>query len=375
MSIYEISKGKWKVDCQVTHPDGTESRKTYTLREGTKKDARAYEVRLTQDMEREWADPELKQMKEQSIKAKGTTFADAWALWLADCKARQNAPSTIAGKETAYRVHISEVVGSYTLDKLTEQKLSEIATELAKRKPKGKRSKGNPLTAKTVNEWMRFIGACLKFAHKRKLIRYSPEMPEPIKYQPSEQAYLTESESNLLVAAVKKEPLTHLIILLCLDCGLRIGEALGVKWDAIDFEQGLLTVRGKMYEGNYQPYTKGKRVKVVALSDRLTTALTNYGKDESCEFVCFDHASKQQKKWAGTKAITRACLAAGITRISWHGLRHSFCTHLVNAGVPSAIAAKAAGHASEQTFRGYTHISGASTRAALAALQAHREGQ
>ena len=58
-----------------------------------------------------------------------------------------------------------------------------------------------------------------------------------------------------------------------------------------------------------------------------------------------------------TKAFTRAVEAAGITPVTFHGLRHTHLTHLLRSGVPVHVVSERAGHASPMvTLNTYAHL-------------------
>lgn len=63
-------------------------------------------------------------------------------------------------------------------------------------------------------------------------------------------------------------------------------------------------------------------------------------------------------KWYTVKllrSLKRACKAAGIPYITFHGLRHTFITWLAKSGVPKEIRMRLAGHTTSDAHDGYTH--------------------
>jgi site-specific recombinase XerD len=68
--------------------------------------------------------------------------------------------------------------------------------------------------------------------------------------------------------------------------------------------------------------------------------------------------------------LKRACRRAGITkRVSMHTLRHSFATHLLEAGTNLRVIQQMLGHEKIQTTCLYTHISLEELRAAPSTME------
>jgi integrase len=58
-----------------------------------------------------------------------------------------------------------------------------------------------------------------------------------------------------------------------------------------------------------------------------------------------------------TKAFSREVVAAGIARVTFHGLRHTHLTHLLLDGVPVHVVSARAGHANPTvTLNVYSHM-------------------
>lgn len=101
-------------------------------------------------------------------------------------------------------------------------------------------SKYSKSTQKKVLQTTRAI---FRVATENGMIAKSP-ISEQIKAggaAPAEKTPLTEDQCRALLNAVK-ETRAYLLVLVLLHSGLRIGEALGLRWSDIDFEEGTLTV-------------------------------------------------------------------------------------------------------------------------------------
>ena len=69
------------------------------------------------------------------------------------------------------------------------------------------------------------------------------------------------------------------------------------------------------------------------------------------------------------RAIPRFCAEAGIRRVGWHTLRHSFASHLVTAGVSIKAVQELLGHSDIRTTMRYAHLAPSALREALRVLE------
>ncbi|MDG6224108.1 MAG: tyrosine-type recombinase/integrase [Candidatus Thermoplasmatota archaeon] len=140
----------------------------------------------------------------------------------------------------------------------------------------------------------------------------------------------------------------HKVLLMLLYYGgLRLSEARSLRWEGLDFERGIIHIK----------HGKGDRDRVVFLHSRLAEALSVLGvKSEGC--VLISSVSKGAYTPRGIQ-LTVADIAkrAGIKkRVSPHTLRHSFATHLLEAGADVRHIQKLLGHRNLSTTQVYTHI-------------------
>jgi integrase/recombinase XerD len=138
-----------------------------------------------------------------------------------------------------------------------------------------RKEKGN--IAASINRKRSGLIALYRWFQRKELIVKSPmEYVSLMKEPKTLPKYLTPQEQEALILAAKNgneakrigyysKERTYLLILLLLDCGLRIGEACSLKWESVNFDDGTLKVNGK-----------GDKERIAILSDRLTIALRKY---------------------------------------------------------------------------------------------------
>jgi integrase len=173
----------------------------------------------------------------------------------------------------------------------------------------------------------------------------------------SDRVLSNQEEIKLLVACDESElryraPHLKFVILVALYTGLRRGEILRLRWSDIDFEKNRLRVR--------KSKTKAGR-RSVNLNSVLRGKLLFLNEQEHGEWVFpsperFQTPGQPERHIADVKnAFRRAVRLAGIEWITFHQLRHTFCSRLADAGVPMPVIQDLAGHSSIIMTRRYTH--------------------
>lgn len=138
--------------------------------------------------------------------------------------------------------------------------------------------------------------------------------------------------------------------------GCRISEMTAVKWGEIDFGRGTLIVTGK-----------GSKDRLVILGRPALAALTELRKkteeiDPSLAEANADVFRSKRLIRASPRFVERRMkrylAEAGLpTDVTPHKLRHSFATHLLDAGADLRSVQEMLGHASLSTTQIYTHVS------------------
>jgi integrase/recombinase XerC len=137
--------------------------------------------------------------------------------------------------------------------------------------------------------------------------------------------------------------------------GLRISEALGLNFEDIDLSSGIFKVRGK-----------GKKERIEALGTPAVRALKKYYKLRALRSSVFHPRSPVFINRFGNRLSSRSfqrlfknyLITAELPHdMTPHKLRHSFATHLLDAGADLRSVQELLGHASLSTTQIYTHIS------------------
>lgn len=155
-------------------------------------------------------------------------------------------------------------------------------------------------------------------------------------------------------------------------CGLRIGEARGLQWEDIDWDNKTIWVHKQVqsldnYSSNY--YVSNLKTKssnrILTLCDVLYDDLKNYydlvskytnfkndffifGNDRGITPLTYKQAQRRKGEIANK---------AGVKEIRLHDFRHSCASFLVNNGAPVTMVSQYLGHSnSSETLNTYSHL-------------------
>ena len=136
--------------------------------------------------------------------------------------------------------------------------------------------------------------------------------------------------------------------------GARVGEAAGMRLQDLDLLGSVILVRGK-----------GKKERMCPLGGPATRALRTALAEAEALFPVMRNPPLFRNKQGGAltarsmeRLMKQALLDAGISAsYSPHALRHSFATHMLDAGADMRCVQELLGHASLSTTQIYTHVS------------------
>jgi len=147
--------------------------------------------------------------------------------------------------------------------------------------------------------------------------------------------------------------------------GLRVSEAAGLDLEDVDFSARLLRVLGKGNKERIAPFGE-------AAGDALSAYLpARRARRRGADDAAADDGEPLFVNARGGRLTTRSMArllkrrlrAAGLpVEISPHALRHSFATHLLEAGADLRAIQELLGHASLSTTQKYTHLDAARLR-------------
>ena len=193
----------------------------------------------------------------------------------------------------------------------------------------------------------------------------------PPKAESSERDVFTHEEVQKILDATPSLEWQTLIILGYF-LGARLSDCIGMKWENVLPEQGVII---------YHQKKTGKKV-IVPMHFHVIEHLNYLSTFGTTGYICPKLAAKSSGGKHGlSEGFKRIVIKAGVdpmvvqgkgtrhfTKRTFHSLRHSFNSALANAGVAEEVRMKLTGHSSKAMNERYTHLQVAALKKAVTAL-------
>ena len=275
-------------------------------------------------------------------------WMDEWFEAYAKVKVRPSSHQTYKGY---IENHIKPNIGDIPIEKLTSLQLQKFYRLLltegrvprieSEKQPRG-------LSAKTVRNINQVISSAMDMAVRHKLILSNPtegcELPKvehrEMKTLPAEQlgAFLREA----------KESGVYELYYLDLATGLRRGELLGLKWEDIDLQNGIIHVRRQVarVDGEVKelPLKTKNSYRNISISQDAVAMLTEMEAHRSSDYVFPSSTGGPISPDSVNNMLHRVLKRAGLPSIRFHDLRHTFATLALQNGVDIKTVSGMLGH-------------------------------
>lgn len=277
---------------------------------------------------------------QEEVRPPGSTLSDFAPTFLASSEVA-NKHSSVSSKEQILRDHLLPALGHLPLRGVTYSIIEDHKIHLL----------STGLSRKTVNNILTVLRSMLSLAAKRGMIPSIPQF-EWLKVDRQKFDFLTFEEAERLLGGAEEEwcPL----LLVALRTGMRHGELLGLRWEDVDLRAGRLMVRQAIVR-NRVTTPKNHREREIPLGDGVLATLKSIRHLRGPLVFCSPSGAALTRascKWP----LWRACAKAGLRRIGWHVLRHTFASHLAMRGVPLKVIQELMGHSTIQMTMRYAHL-------------------
>lgn len=172
---------------------------------------------------------------------------------------------------------------------------------------------------------------------------------------------LNEEEYQQVLALFKDKPKHSLLVQLILKTGLRIGEAVGITWDCIDFKDRKITINkqwkilknGKAGSGFGKLKTTNS-YRTIPVSDDIIVLLKDYKKNNPV--INIDNRIFHYTTTDGARKTINRILKANNFDFTIHDFRHTYVTRLISKGMDFKSIATLIGDTVEMVMEIYSHF-------------------
>lgn len=272
----------------------------------------------------------------------------------------------VAGEIALANHHIRPLIGSRKVDSLIKGDIQRLRTQIAtgesRTRSKGRKrglikvSGGDGTATRTI----RLLSSILSYAVDMGLIASNPALGVKLAPGGQRHRYLSPEELRRL-GAVLDQPMRSpaaataaTIIRLLILTGARRGEIEGLKWSEVDFQFGMLRKETSKTGAKVIPLA---RAALQILEDQRQWASGN-------QLWVFPgqrgegHFDSLNKEWS------RIRIAAGISDVRLHDLRHTYASFGAAGGVGLPLIGGILGHRQASTTQRYAHLADTPLRAA-----------
>lgn len=260
-----------------------------------------------------------------------------------------NIKSTIPDYKDDFKVFLKYFPNIKTVDDLNDELIDNFIYEQSL----------NDLKSSTISRRISTIKNFFLFLENEKIATNLVKeviLPKKEKHIPT---FLSIDEiKNLLSVFDETKPTEYrdkTMVLVMYSAGLRVSELINLEKRSINFEEKLITLKGK---GNKERFVPLNYIALEYLNNYLSQNKNNKVFSKSKHLFINKKDGKPLTRQYFFVELNKYAKRAGIDKkISPHTLRHSFATHLLENGADLRVVQELLGHAKIETTQIYTHLS------------------
>jgi integrase len=268
--------------------------------------------------------------------------------------------STYRGDEQRVRFYLKPAFGYLILSRINTGQVERFLSDLI---PKYK------ISVRTRNIIRQLLGQIFADAIRLRYANFNP-VKETTRIQETDEKWdywRSESEIETFLTAASQDSAEwfYPLVSLLLQTGVRVGEALALRWDEdLSLEEGWAII-GRTYERASKSVVervKGKKSRSVGINESLKQVLQDYRERRSKRLT---RSGMPLFTWETGTIVdpkhvrlvhTRVCSRAGVRRIRVHDLRHQYASLFVKRKGNLYTLQKLLGHTSTEMTQRYSHL-------------------
>ncbi len=322
--------------------------------ENSRAGALAYEASLRQKLARgESIDRVSHETRQEQ------TFEQFAQKWFDDYIMSNNKTSEQRTKKYIPVGSLIPFFGSISIGEITSHHIEQYKARMAK----------DGVTNKTIKNRLTVLNKCLTTAYEWLRLEGAPPKVKWPKCSSYRTDYLSPDECELLLRHA--DGVTYEMLLTAIRTGMRQSELKGLQWSSIDWQTQSVAVRHTYCEFTKSLGSpKSNRERHIPLDVDVYELL--FRRKKSTGYIFLDDGGKPFSHKRLTKQLTAVCQKAGLRRVTWHTLRHTFGSLLIMRGVPVPAVSTLMGHSNVATTMRYIHLAPSTLRKAIDMLNPKR---
>lgn len=284
--------------------------------------------------------------------AAGQTFEQFARKWFEDYVVSNNKYSEQRTKKYLLNAFLIPFFGKMQIARITTHDIERYKAHEGR----------NGVTSKTLKNRLTVLSKCLTTAYEwLELATQPPKIKWP-KCSSYRTDYLSPEECELLLSHA--DGIIYEMVLTALRTGMRQGELKGLQWSSIDWQNQSLAVRHSRCDYRKALGSpKSNRERHIPLDIDVYEMLHKRKRDTGYVFIDTDNEPFDDKRL--NRRLSSICKKAGLRKITWHILRHTFASHLAMRGVPLTTVQTLLGHSNITTTMRYAHVAPSTLRTAI----------
>ena len=261
-------------------------------------------------------------------------------------------------------MHIVPMLGERNISELGRREIQEFLTQ---QKKDGNMRNGEKLSATSTNMMLSVLNLAFEYACDMEYIEENPCVRvRRTKAETKKIEAFTIEEQRAIEMEISRSNDRRLHgILLCLYSGLRIGELLGLTWNDVNLDSGVIKITKTVYRekdenGTWQlcvdtPKTKASD-RVIPLPEYITNMLRQDYENAKTPYVVENKKGERMSIRSYQYIFEKLTERAGVRKLNFHALRHTFATRAIECGMDIKTVADIMGHQNASiTLNRYAH--------------------
>ena len=259
--------------------------------------------------------------------------------------------------------HVIGGLGDYEIDELSPLILQKHVNDI---KAHGHKRSGGELSSSTVNGIITVIQSSLKRANELGItsVYHAGAIQRPRVEESEVQCFSVKEQKMIEQAVLSSKKRKMLGVIIALYTGVRIGELVALEFSSVDMQKRTITIKETCYEskdkdGRFAKITdttKTHRTRVIPFPKQLLPIFKELKAQSKSGYVIENAKGEQMSVRSYQKSFELLVEKLGISKLSFHALRHTFATRALESGMDIKTLSEILGHKSATvTLNRYAH--------------------